>query len=136
MNLAKFVCRLFFVVAVVIAVCSTAFLLADNFDGSDPERGDRAMNMLVISCVVCALVVLANAWIEEKENPVNVAVKKAALGYAVEKESGSRQEFLSLYGVVVYEHFVQEGYIHQLLGNKNNRWEVTEHGKLEKQSLE
>ena len=95
-----------------------------------------AMNMLVISCAVCAIAVLANDWIEEKENPVNIAVKKAALGYAVEKEAGSRQEFLSLYGVVVYEHFVQEGYIHQLLGNKNNRWEVTEHGKLEKQSLE
>lgn len=136
MKLAKFVCRLLFVVAVVIAVCSTAFLLADHFAGSNPERGDRAMNMLVISCVVCALVVLANAWIEEKENPVNVAVKKAALDYVVEKEAGYRQEFLSLYGVVVYEHFVQEGYIHQLLGNKNNRWEVTEHGKLEKQSLE
>ncbi len=136
MSLAKFVCRLVLVVAAVIAFLSVAFLLADHFAGPDPDRGDRAMNMLVFSCAVCAIAVLANAWIEENENPVNIAVKKAALDYVVEKEAGSRQEFLSLYGVVVYEDFVQEGYIHQLLGNKNNRWEVTEHGKLEKQSLE
>ena len=54
----------------------------------------------------------------------------------VEKEAGSRQEFLSLYGVFVYEYFLDEGYIHQLLKSKENRWEVTMRGKLEKQSFD
>ena len=76
MSLAKFVCRLFFVVAAVIVVCSMAFLLADHFAGPDPERGDRAMNMLVVSYVICVFAVVANAWIEENENPVNIAVKR------------------------------------------------------------
>ena len=136
MKLAKFVCRLFFVIAAIVAVCSVAFLLADNFAGPDPERAERAMSVMIVSCLVCAFAVLANDWIEGKESPISVAVKRAALRYVVEKEAGTRQEFLSLYGAIVYEYFLQEGYIHQLFGNKVNRWEVTEHGKLEKQSLE
>ncbi|MBE6448507.1 MAG: hypothetical protein E7018_04315 [Alphaproteobacteria bacterium] len=136
MKLAKFVCRLVFVVAAVIAFLSVAFLLADHFAGPDPDRGDRAMNMLVVSCVICALAVVVNAWIEERENPVDDVVKRTALRYVVEKEMGTRQEFLSLYGVFVYEYFLDEGYIHQLLKSKENRWEVTMRGKLEKQSFD
>ena len=85
---------------------------------------------------ICALAVVVNAWIEERETPVDDVVKRTALRYVVEKEMGTRQEFLSLYGVFVYEYFLDEGYIHQLLKSKENRWEVTMRGKLEKQSFD
>ena len=66
---------------------------------------------------------------KEKINPLRIDKQKVALEYVVCSTHGKKADFIQEYGEIMYNHFVEKGYIHPLACYNGDTWEITALGQ-------
>ena len=95
------------------------------------------LDLLTWGVVPCALVLPLYFWqhrLEEKNNPLTQARKEAALTYAYQNKTGSKDEFIKEHGKPVYDLFLSLWIIQEFTLPDSDyiekiHWEITGHGK-------
>lgn len=80
----------------------------------------------VIPIAVCDIVVDRA---KEKINPLNRKKQLEALEYAFQNAHGKKAEFIQEHGETMYNHFIENGYIHSPMIDNGTSWEITVLGK-------
>ena len=78
-----------------------------------------------ITVIPIAVLDIITTRAKDKIDPLNINKQRMALEYVVCNVQGKKADFIQEHSEVMYNHFIEKGYIHSPLSSNETGWEVT-----------